>query len=271
MSVLEAFFLGLVQGLTEFLPISSSGHLVLAQEWLGVHVDDITFEVFVHFGTLLAVLIFFKRDVLNMVSAVLGWIKNIPSSGAYFKANPEFRMAVFIMIGSVPAAIAGLFFADLYEKAYALPFLVSCMLVVTGVILLGTQWASTKHNSVKSKDAIMMGIAQALAIMPGISRSGSTIGVGMFMGLEKYEAARFSFLLSLPAIMGATLMKIAGLLENPLAFDQVLPIFIGTVTAFASGYLAIRFLLDLIRRGKFSYFAYYCFAVGILGIILFGM
>ena len=271
MTWLEAVLLGIVQGLTEFLPVSSSGHLVLAQEWLGLKQDDIIFEVFVHFGTLLAVVIAFWQDVKKLITAVSGWFGNISSSVDYFKNDRYFRIAIFILIGSLPAAVVGLFFPYVFEKAFALPFLVSCMLIVTGIILLATQWISTKHTEVKFGNSVLMGLAQALAIIPGISRSGSTIAVGMFMGLDKIEAARFSFLLSLPVIMGATLLKTLHILKNPLAFQQVLPIIIGTVTAFISGYLAIRFLLDLIRREKLSYFAYYCFAAGIIGIITLGL
>ena len=269
MSWHEAILLGLVQGLTEFLPVSSSGHLVLTQHLLGLHHQNITFEVFVHFGTLMAVVLVFKADIFKMTISVFGFFKNLSNPKYYFKENSDFKIATYIILASIPAAIVGLFFIDFLENIFSLPFWVSIMLLITGGILLATNLTSTKHSSVKLPDAMVMGLAQAFAIIPGISRSGSTICMAMFMGLNKNEAARFSFLLSLPVIFGATILKFFDLLDQSPKFEQFFPMLIGTFVAFISGYWAIRFLLNLIREGKISYFAYYCFAAGIVGAIYF--
>lgn len=269
MNWLEAVILGLVQGLTEFLPVSSSGHLVLTQYWLGLKSQNIIFEVFVHFGTLLAVVLVYRKDIVEIILSIFRFFPNLSKTKEYYQANSYFRIAIFILIGSIPAAIVGLFFSELFEKMFTQPFWVSIMLIITACILLATNWTSTKHSSTKLGDAIIMGVVQAFAIIPGISRSGSTISAGMFMGLDKNEAARFSFLLSLPAILGASILKFFDLLEQSPPIKQFLSILIGTFVAFISGYWAIRFLLDLIKKGKLSYFAYYCFAAGIIGAIYF--
>lgn len=269
MNWFEAIILGLLQGLTEFLPVSSSGHLVLAQEWLGMEQNDLVFEVFVHFGTLLAVVLVFREDISRLLASLRKTIGNLSSIKDQIREDREVRLALFIFIGSLPAAIIGFFFADYYQTVFAIPFVVSWMLVVTGTILLLTRWSVSKHGSIRMTDAVMMGIVQALAIIPGISRSGSTIGAGLFLGLEKSEAARFSFLLSIPVILGATLIKSIDLANEPFSADRLLTLSLGTFVAFVSGYLSVRFLLSLIQKGKFSYFSYYCFLVGIAGIIYF--
>lgn len=269
MNGLEAAFLGLVQGLTEFLPISSSGHLVLLQAWLGLEKHDIVFEVFVHFGTFLAVILAFWTEVREMLVEFFRWLSHPLQFARFYRERRGFRLLVLILVGSVPAGILGILFESTFESFFSRPLLVSYMLLVTGVILFATRWASTRHEETTLADSLLMGTAQAFAIIPGISRSGSTISTGMFFGLNKNEAARFSFLLSLPAIFGATLLKTKELAEHPVSGAQGLHLFIGTAVAFVSGYFAIKLLLDVVRRGKFSYFALYCFAIGIAGILFF--
>ncbi len=270
MSITEAVFLGILQGLTEFLPVSSSGHLVLAEAWLGLTKSNIVFEVFVHFGTLLAVVVAFWRDIVRLFRAVWQWLTHLNQTKNFYRTNQDFRLVVFILIGSIPAAILGLFLQSFFEAAFSRPFFVSWMLVITGIILLTTHWARVNHQQASLTDSILIGCAQAIAILPGISRSGSTISAGLWLGVEQSEAARFSFLLSLPAVFGATLLEARHLFDQPITHHEIGILLSGTIIAFLSGILAIYLLLGLVRRGKFSYFAFYCFAVGIAGLLYFG-
>ena len=265
MSLLKSLILGLVQGLTEFLPISSSGHLVLAEEVLKVTKQGVTFEVFLHFGTLLAVLIAFKEDIKRMLLAVIGVMGSKSLKLAY--NNIYFKLFVLILWGSIPAALVGFLFKDLLESAFEEPILVSVMLLVTGMLLFLTRFVKSSSHGLGIKVSFLIGIAQAFAIIPGISRSGATISTGLFWGIPREEAARFSFLLAIPAILGATLLKTKELIASPPQLSEALQLSLGTVTAFVSGYIAIKILLDVVRRGKLHRFSYYCFALGILGLI----
>ena len=261
--------LGAVQGLTEFLPVSSSGHLVLAEHLLGVPVtDDITFEVFVHFGTLLSVLAALWPEVKGITQAFISGCMNLNLIPAYYRENEHFRSTPLILVASVPAAVVGLKFEDQVAGAFTDPKLVAVMLVITGLILFLTQLvkpAGKKRVDIIS--AVIIGIAQAFAIIPGISRSGSTISTALFLGVSPLKAARFSFLMSVPVIAGATLLKTIDLIREGAALEGMAPILVGTVIAFASGYFAIKFLLRIIEKGRFSIFSFYCLTVGTMGIV----
>jgi len=256
MSYLDAILLGILQGLTEFLPISSSGHLVLTQYILGVKAPGLTFELLAHAGTQLAVLVFFRKQVCGLIRACY-----TPSM------KEERRMVLLLIMGTIPAALAGFFGEEFFEEAFSNPLVTSCMLLVTGALLLFTRFVPKREDGVKGKSALLMGLGQAVAIMPGISRSGSTIAVGMLLGVQPSRAAEFSFLLAIPAISGALVLKFRDL----LAIDAAsLGIYLtGTFFAFVFGLLAVYVVLSAIRKGKFEYFAYYCFAVGLLGLYLF--
>lgn len=268
MNLLEAVFLGIVQGLTEFLPISSSGHLVLVEFLLKIKLDDLSYEVFVHFGTLFSVLLVFRRTIGAMLKAV--WLQIFSFIPNRRKANFEDENAGlfwFIIVGSIPAGFAGLFFKSQIEKSFGSATFAAIMLLVTGAILFSTAFFKTHKNRMGFVDAIWIGIGQALAILPGISRSGITISAGIFRGVDKSKAAEFSFLLSLPAIFGASLIELREVLGNPLLQQNLAVYLAGAVSSFGVGYAAIRFLLRVIKKGKFQYFAYYCFAVGIFFLI----
>ncbi len=269
MSIVEAIILGAVQGLTEFLPVSSSGHLVLAEHLLGVPMsDDITFEVFVHFGTLLSVIAALWPEVKGIMRAVASGVMNLNLIPAYYRENEHFRSAPLIVIASVPAAVIGLKFEEQVAGAFTDPKLVAVMLVITGLILFLTQLvkpAGQKRVGIIS--GLIIGITQAFAIVPGISRSGSTISAALFLGISPMKAARFSFLLSVPVIAGATLLKTIDIIREGVALEGMAAILAGTVIAFASGYFAIKFLLQIIEKGRFSVFSFYCLTVGTLGIV----
>ena len=271
MDVLQALWLGVLQGVTEFLPISSSGHLVLGKAILGVHTTGVAYEVFVHFGTFLAILTIFWGDVWNILKAVGRTLRH-PSAVTWhesYREDPFFRLAILIILGTIPILIVGLLFEQEIETAFASPLLVSLALIATGTFLLGTRWIKPKDTRFGMVRAFVIGLAQAFAILPGISRSGSTIAAAMYSGVERGEAARFSFLLVLPAILGATVLKGAELLQTGLPSQGALTLLVGTLAAYCSGAIALKWLLGVIRRGRLDRFAYYCYAIGIVGLIWF--
>ena len=179
----------------------------------------------------------------------------------------ERRMIGFIVVGTIPAGFAGVLLKSYFESAFSSPFFTALMLLVTGAILLATRWAPKPDSSVGWKSAIVMGVGQAMAILPGVSRSGSTIAFGMFGKVHPAEAAEFSFLLAIPAILGATVLEFDNLLQ--LQSSQIGQYIVGAMVAFVSGWWAISLLMSVVRKGKLEYFAYYCFAVGALGMYLF--
>jgi len=270
-NLLQALWLGVLQGVTEFLPISSSGHLVLGKAILGVHTAGVAYEVFVHFGTFLAILTIFWGDVWNTLKAV-GRALRHPSAGTWhesYRKDPFFRLAVLICLGTIPILVVGLLFEQEIEAAFSSPLFVSLALIVTGTFLLGTRWIKPHDTRFGMVRAFVIGVAQAFAILPGISRSGSTIAAAMYSGVERSEAARFSFLLVLPAILGATVLKGAELLQTGLPSQEALTLLVGTLAAYGSGAIALKWLLGVIRRGRLDRFAYYCYAIGLVGLIWF--
>jgi len=273
LGIWQSFWLGVLQGITEFLPISSSGHLVLGKAILGVQTHGVAFEVFVHFGTLLAVVTVFWNDVWRMFVAVGQAVrKPLPSHWvALYQRDTFFRLVVLILVGSIPAGVIGVLFESNIENAFSSPLFVSFMLILTGGILLGTRWAHGEDRQFGVVRGFLIGVAQSLAILPGISRSGSTIATGMYLGVERSEAARFSFLLALPAIFGATVLKSLELAETGVSRHEELVLAVGAVTSYVAGVLALKWLLGVIRRGRLDRFAYYCFAIGLLGIAAFGL
>ncbi len=256
MSYLDAIILGILQGLTEFLPVSSSGHLVLAQAILNVKQSGVSFEVLVHLGSLLAVLVYFRRRIILLIKSL--WTREMIR---------ERKTILFLAVGTVPAVLAALLFKDFFEEAFSRPVMTSIMLLVTGLILLSTGLFRKMGKSVSLSSALIMGVGQALAILPGISRSGTTISAGMLAGVEPSEAAEFSFLLAIPAILGAVIFKVDDLISIDAAlWGQYAT---GTVITFLASIFAVYAVLATVKKGKFIYFGYYCFAAGALGLYLF--
>ena len=271
MNILQALLLGVVQGITEFLPVSSSGHLVLGKAILGIHTEGVAYEVFVHFGTFLAVLTVFWKDVWNISKAV-GHALRHPSPGTWllrYREDPFLRLGVLICLGTIPAGIVGLLFEKEVKTAFSSPFFVSLALLVTGSLLLGTRWTRPRDPRFGMIRALIIGVAQGFAVLPGISRSGSTIAAGMYTGVERGEASRFSFLLALPIILGATVLEGMELLRTGIPPQQAMTLLVGTIAAYCSGAIALKWLLGVIRRGRLDRFSYYCYAVGLAGFIWF--
>ena len=257
MSIWQAFVLGILQGLTEFLPVSSSGHLVIGEHFLGIEEPELIFNVAVHFATVIAVVIFFRRELVKIILSLFR--KNDPDGR---------RMALFLIIGTIPAAIAGIGFKSFYERLFESAFVAAIMLLVTGLILISTvkvKKSAKQMWNIKWPAVIVIGAAQALAIFPGISRSGATIAAALHLGISRKDAARFSFLLALPAIFGATIFQardIAGLQNG-----DIMVLLAGMISAGLVGYLAVAIMLKIVSRGKLYYFGFYCLLAGILTLI----
>jgi undecaprenyl-diphosphatase len=267
MSLLQALILGLLQGLTEFLPVSSSGHLVLGQYLLNVQNPNmLSFDVFVHFGTLISVCIIFQKDIVEIIRSLYHALRTNMLRSAY-QTNEHIRLGLAILIGTIPAGVIGVLFHDQVAEAFRDPKLVAVDLIVTGLILFLTRFArGVEHKRLGMVSGFIVGLAQAVAILPGISRSGSTISAGLFLRLSPAVAARFSFLLSIPVIAGAALLESRTIVHQGMEMGFG-PFLVGTIAAAVAGYFAIKLLLRIVERGRFSWFAFYCFTVGIVGII----
>ena len=264
MEIWKAIVVGIVQGLSEFLPISSSGHIALVQHLLGMRgtgvgaQQDITFELVVHIGTFLSVIIYFRQRLLGLLLSV--WQKD---------RTEERRMILWLLIATIPATLAFFSARGFFEGAYDYPVLVGGCLLGTGVILLLPKLLRPREQEFGLKHVIWMGVAQSLAILPGISRSGATISAGLLSGAQASKAAEFSFLMFLPAIGGGILVKLKDL-QAVAQSEAAAAYACGFVAAFLSGLLAVYLVLQTIRKGKFEYFAYYCFVAGIVTMVYFG-
>lgn len=268
MTLLEAILLGALQGATEFLPVSSSGHLALAQHFLGVEEGQVAFDVVLHVATLLAVMVVYREVLGRLCGAAVresfsGRLFRSPRT--VWRESEEIRLIGLLALGSLPTAAIGLLFQDRLEAAFGSPVLVATMLVVTGaVLLLPRLRRKPAENHLRLWHAPLIGVAQGLAITPGISRSGSTISLGLLLGVRAEEAARYSFLLSIPAILGALLLKSGDLVEAALPAGVLVG---GFVAAFAVGLTALLALLALLRRGRFGIFSVYCFGLGLAALV----
>lgn len=269
MTFLQAFVLGVIQGATEFLPISSSGHLVLVPWLAGWRLDPraaLVFDVLVHWGTLLAVVIYFWPDLVTMASA---WFDGLKQRRPF--EDPAARLAWLVLVGSVPAAIAGITLEDLVSETITTPSAVSALLLVTAALLALSEVLGRRVRELSDMSlphSLWIGIAQALALFPGISRSGATIATGMFTGLKRDQAARFSFLMAIPVIFGAGIIALVKLLSTPGATQQIGPVAVGFLAALVVGYLAIRGLLAFLARWRMTVFVIYCALVGSIGLLL---
>jgi len=269
-TAVQAIVLGVVQGLTEFLPVSSSGHLVLFSKLFSIQESSLVFEVMVHVGTLMAVLVVFRKEVTLLIESFFKLLRNPRAAKKLVKEDPGSRLLLAIIIGTLPAVVVALVLKDQIEQLFSSSLFVGFMLLVTGTILYVTDRHKVTAKGLERlsiNDALVIGCSQAIAILPGISRSGTTIAVGLFRGLDRESAARFSFLLSIPAILGALVVSVDDLLAGSSVMDFGI-LAAGFVAAALTGYLAIHFLLDLARKGRLVWFAYYTWVVGALVIVL---
>ncbi len=260
MELIDAIILGIVQGLTEFLPVSSSGHLELGKAILGENPlpqDSLLFTVVLHFATALSTLVVFRKDVLDILKGLFS-----------FRYNDETRFSLKIVISMIPAAFIGLFFEKELESLFGgNVVLVGFMLIITALLLYLADRARETEKNVNFFNAFIIGISQAIAILPGISRSGATISTSVLLGIDKDRATRFSFLMVVPLILGKMAMD---LFNGEIDFqsEQIVPISAGFIAAFLAGLVACTWMIQLVRKSKLRYFSVYCFLVGILSIAL---
>jgi undecaprenyl-diphosphatase len=265
MDILQAIILGLVQGATEFVPVSSSGHLVVVPWLLGWAEPGLVFDTVVHWGTLVAVLAFFWRDWWRLIAA---WVRGLVR---WKWGDPDARLMWLLIAGSIPAAVIGYLLESFFESLFGKPAWVSVFLLVTAGLLALGEWLGRRTRDIgdlRLPDALLVGLGQAAAIAPGLSRSGTTIVAGLLRGMERPAAARFSFLLSTPVIFGAGLFKLLDLFGAPDPLAQVPILLVGFVTAAVSGYLCIWGLLRYLQRGKLYIFSAYCVWVGVSCLIV---
>jgi len=251
--MLNEIILGVVQGVTEWLPVSSSGHLVITQELLGVK-DNIAMDVMLHIGTVLIVCWIFRNEIFKIIRSFIHYFKT-------GKTDDDAKMGLFVIVASFPTAVIGITLNDQIEAAFSSLLAVGLALVLTGTLLWFTKY-NVKRKKLDWKRSILIGIAQGCAIFPGISRSGTTISTGLLLGVDKEKAARFSFLLFIPAALGALLFQ----LDEFVVVDYT-GIAIGTITAMVVSYFVIGFLLKIIKKGVLHWFSYYCWTLGIVLLI----
>jgi len=270
-SYLMSVILGAVQGVAEFLPISSSGHLTLLQYFFGMEQADNLFNILLHFATLLAVCVVYFRDIVEMITEFFAMIRDIVT-GKSSRGNPPEarRMILLLIVGTLPL-VAVLLIKDWVEALGNYPPFVSCALLVTGCILFFSDRMAKGHKTARNatlKDVLMVGVAQGLATVPGISRSGSTISAGMALGFDRKFAVRFSFLMSLPAVLGATLLEVVDVIQTPQAIPEGMlsKYLVGMAVASVVGYFSIKLVNLLASKGKFGAFSYYCWAAGIVSM-----
>ena len=278
MNIIQAIILGIVQGVTEFAPVSSSAHLVLVPWVFGWPSPTVAFDAILHWGTLTAVLIYFWRDWVRVIK---GFFRSLTTRGAWNAqpggrlADADSRLAWWIMIGTIPAMVLGLAFKDFFESLFSSPPAVGAFLLVTALILvLGEQAGRRARERGRDMgqltlvDTLLVGLAQAAAIAPGISRSGSTISTGLARGLKRDAAARFSFMLGAPIILGAGLLPLLDLIQAG-GLRQELPIMvIGFLAAAIAGYVCIKYLLRYLQHGSLYVFAAYCAVIGVATLVL---
>ena len=258
--IISYLILGLIQGLTEFLPVSSSGHLTLCSEILGIKSDDITFKVLVHFATALSTIFVFRKEITSLTTGVF----QKSSEGIVSR-----KYILLLALSAIPAAIVGFTLKDQIE-ALDSPQFVGYMLLVTAIILaLSQKLNSDLEKKVNYNSSILIGLSQALAILPGISRSGSTIGTALLLGISREEAAKFSFLMALPVILGATALETKELIElGPQTSGPILGYVVGVIAAFVSGLIACKLMIRLVKGTNLLWFAVYCAVIGIVAIVI---
>ncbi|MBI2665249.1 undecaprenyl-diphosphate phosphatase [Candidatus Woesearchaeota archaeon] len=246
-SILEAIGLGVIQGITEWLPVSSSGHLVIFQRLLGI-TQPIVLDVFLHLGSLLVVFFVFRNDILKL-------IRGVAKGEAFYQ-----KYFLMLVLGTIPIGVVGYFFKEFVEKAFESILIVGWGLLLTGILLFSSKFPLIKEKGIGWRRALVIGLGQAVAILPGVSRSGTTISLGLMQGVKREEAARFSFLLFIPAILGAVILEFPtiSIIENIPALIA------GVIVTILVSYFSLNLLLKLIKNSQLNYFGWYCFALGII-------
>ena len=258
MSGLEAIILGFVQGLTEFLPVSSSGHLTIGKELLGIESSNLKFEVIVHAATVTSTIVVFYKEILNLIK---GFFR--------FKLNDETNYLIKIAISMIPVFIIGIFFKEYVEEMFGSGLvIVGLSLLLTATLLILTNIIKPREREITKKDAFIIGVAQAIAVLPGLSRSGATISTGMMLGVKKEEIAKFSFLMVLVPVLGEAFLElISGEFTAAASGISITSLILGFVSAFVSGLFACKVMINLVKKAKLTGFAIYCAIIGVLCLV----
>lgn len=261
--IIQYLILGLVQGVTEPIPISSSGHLIIFRHLFGIEAKGLSFEIFVNFASLLAVFIIYKDDIIRLIKNSYLFIFKRDQS-----AKSDFLFVVYLVIATIPVGVVGLLFGDYLGEILSGTNVVGITLLITGAAI----WAIRNlrgrklEGQLTTKDAIIVGLAQAVAVTPGISRSGASIISAMLVGMRQDTALRFAFLLYIPVSLGTTILEVPDLIASPEFQALLIPNLIAFITAFIATYFALRWFMNIMAKGNLKYFAYYCFIVGLLVI-----
>lgn len=258
-AIIKSILLGIVQGLAEFLPVSSSGHIELFKSMFNVDFgeDNLLFTTLIHGATVLSTILIFRKEIVEIIKDLF-----------QFELNESTKFVLYILVSMLPVLLVGLFFKDFVESFFNQNLLlVGFMLLLTGGLLLLTQFVNTKEKDLSYQSSFIIGLAQAIAVLPGISRSGSTIATGLLLGIDKTKMAKFSFLMVIPPILGAMLLDLKdfaeGTTHNSISTPELAG---GFIAAFITGLVACNWMIKIVKQGKIQYFAYYCFVVGILAI-----
>ncbi|MCF7795615.1 undecaprenyl-diphosphate phosphatase [Patescibacteria group bacterium] len=252
MTLFQAFILGITQGITEWLPISSSGHLVILEYLFGMK-ETLSFNIALHFASVIVIFIVFWKDIKKLIIGVLK------------RDKKALKMFFYYFLASIPAAIFGILLKDSLEIVNQNLFLIGIFLIITSFVLFVTKFAKKINTKINTKNSTLIGLAQACAILPGISRSGMTVSMGLVRGIDKKEVAKFSFILAIPAILGATLLDI----RNLQSIQNVEAVIIGMIVCLIIGVLSLKFLLNIIKKNSLYKFSPYCLILGIFSILIF--
>lgn len=266
MTGFQAFILGLIQGLTEFLPVSSSGHLAILQNFMNLKEGALEFTVLLHLGSLIAVFLAYRKTVIAIIIAFFGMIADLFKERSLMIKKDKHRLYVILLIiGSIPAGIVGVLFDEKLGEAFTSIILIAFMLIITGALLIVGErigrYNTLKIEQLKGKNAFLIGLFQMAALMPGLSRSGTTMVGGLVNGLKKEDAVEFSFLLSMPAVLGACIFEFKDIFSLSSTNTSISVMLIGFITAIIVGYLSIKLLILVIKKERLKYFAYYCWIV----------
>lgn len=272
MSYIEATILGLVQGLAEFLPISSSGHLALLQQWFGIEEDNVLlFAVLLHVGTLISVFIVYWKDIWELIKELCLTVKDlVTGKGLRLEERPIRKLGVMIIVATIPTGIIGLLFNDFFDSLYNSVIPIGIGLIITGVLLVVAERTGRSNrgiNQMNYRNALFVGTIQGIAICPGISRSGSTLFGSLLCNLDRACAVKFVFLISIPSILGSAILEAPAAIESGIQMADIGPIIVGMAVAAISGLVAIKTMIKIVSDKKLSYFSYY---VWILGAIVVG-
>ena len=272
MTYFEAVILGLVQGLAEFLPISSSGHLALLQQWFNINEDKVLlFAVLLHVGTLISVFIVYWRDIWELIVELCLTVKDLcTGKGLRLEERPVRKLGIMIIVATIPTAIIGLLFNDLFDRLYTSVLPIGIGLIITGFLLVFAERTGSSNRGIEKmnfRNALFIGRVQGIAICPGISRSGSTLFGSLICNLDRKFAVKFVFLISIPSILGSAILETPDAIAAGVEISQIGPIIVGMAVAAVSGLIAIKTMIKIVSDKKLSYFSYYVWALGAAVVI----